>query len=213
MRHLSDEDLLIALSPGARQPQHLALCTACRRRYESLARIVRPLIPAPIPPKTSADVLLARWSHEAARPKPRWIYEAVAVVFVFALLGLPGHRPPAPGRSMATMATLSTSLPFTDAHARIDWRPGASSGRLMFSNLPSVPHHVLTVWLIHGQEHIPVAMVPLNHSTDTMTVWFSVPHPTMAYRAVGVTLEPAPYRMKPTGPRIFFMPMPPNARS
>ncbi|MDA8193517.1 MAG: hypothetical protein M0Z53_05925 [Thermaerobacter sp.] len=202
MAHLTPEQLLHAAGPGRPVPDHVRQCLSCQTQLDDLATLLSAVAPAPEPPSLTAGQLLSRWAERSPRRAAKsWL---VAIPLTLALLGIFMPQPP-PVPRQALAATVS--LPFAQPHASVRWQRGLSYGRLTLTNLPAMPGRVLTFWFIRNGSHVPVAWIPLNHVQRRLVLWFQVPAPDSSYQAIGATLEPAPYRLAPSGPRVFFAPL------
>jgi hypothetical protein len=198
MRHLTDAELLENLGPKQLHQNHVVACTICQKRLEELAMATRPLGLAPaIDPWVSAQDILLR----AQRPS-RSSLVAFSLALMLSILGLFLVSPRTPVPSIPTLTLQAENAAFGGSRIRVAWTPGSKIGILTVTSVPSVPNRVLEMWMIHGQTHVPVALIPSVTHTTTLT--FAVPNPHMSYQAIGVTLEPAPNMPSPTGPRIFF---------
>lgn len=198
MRHLTDAELLENLGPNKRHQSHVASCSSCQTRLAELVLATRPLGPAPViePSVTAQDILLQ------AQRQSRSPLVAFSLALVLSILGFFLVSPKTPSPSIPTLALKAENAAFGTSRISVAWSPGSQFGILTVTSVPSVPNRVLEVWMIHGQTHVPVALIP--SVTQTTTITFAVPNPHLSYQAIGVTLEPSPNMTSPTGPRIFF---------
>ncbi|POB09569.1 anti-sigma factor domain-containing protein [Sulfobacillus sp. hq2] len=197
MAHLTDEALLTAHRRYGRVPKHLRTCQLCQKRQADLLRALHQLAPEPYAhPNVDAYSILAQ-AHFTPRPKVSRILAVVASAAVLAAIPVAPSHPTWP----TPVAMTASSLPFSTSHVTLQWRPGDIMGRIHTTNLSPHLGRVLEVWMVKGHQHIPVTVLPLTRTPQTIT--FAVPYPARDARAVGITMEPAPNMPVPTSPRIF----------
>ena len=198
MRHLTDAELLENLGPNQWHQSHVAACIMCQKRLAELVLATRPLGLAPvIEPSITAQDILLRAQRQSRSP-----VVALSLALMLSILGFFLISPKTTSPSIPTLALHAENAAFGASRISVAWTRGSQFGILTASAVPSVPHRVLEVWMIHGQTHVPVAIIP--SAIQTTTIAFVVPNPHLNYQAIGVTLEPSPNMTSPTGPRIFF---------
>jgi hypothetical protein len=209
--HLDDLDL-IALLSGTRAPddalsRHLATCHRCQVRQAELARLVAAAFPA----GDLAEGEPAAAPRRRPRTVGRRLLPVVALVLLLALfwewphLAWPGPTPSGPTSIALLTAGRRTQLQTTHSRGTLTlaWTTGGRWALLSATDLPAPrPGHVYELWWIKGRQHIRAGI--LRPAAGRLSLWLQAPLPLGRVEAVGVTLEPAPGRPQPTGPRLFF---------
>jgi hypothetical protein len=210
--HLDDFDL-IALLSGTRAPdeamsRHLATCGRCQRRQAELARLVAAAFPAGDLPEGEP----AATPRPRPRPRGRRLFPLAVGLLLLALffwewphLAWPGPTPSGPVSLALLTAGHRTELETARARGTLTlaWTTGGRWALLSATGLPApLPGHVYELWWVEGRRHIRAGI--LRPADGRLSLWLRAPLPLGRFDAVGVTLEPAPGRPRPTGPRLFF---------
>jgi len=208
-RHLDDADLL-AVASGLRLAddplvRHTARCPVCRRRLEALT----PLMPAGGQPVELPPVPAVR---RRRRGVPA-LGAAAALVLALLVAGpriITGQGPWGVQAALVWVtgrnATL-TPVRAASGHVQVRWSRAAGWALLTAYDLPPLPrHHVYEAWWIVGTRHVR-AGVFVPQTGGTATVWLPSRTDFAHVDGVGITAEPAPGTLTPTGPREYIGPL------
>jgi hypothetical protein len=217
-RHLDDVDLL-ALASGHRDERdrlyrHWANCPVCQSRQAYLTSLMPPM--AVVSGKTAPE-----WDFSRVDPRPvvrntlprrrRGLVYLVALAAAAFFYIWPhliwAEAPSGPVALWAYMTGTRVEM--------VPDVPRVGSVSLVISSAgwtwvqarvsPPRPHTVYEAWWIVGHRHLRANVF---RPTRSHGVSFWIPGPRRPVNAVGVTLEPAPGTMVPTGPRLFFARLP-----
>lgn len=217
-RHLTDDTLVLSIRHADRLPhhqrQHLAQCLDCQRRQsEWQAHLPKDSIPQlPAPPYSRVDPTRGRPSVRARRTL-RWVLVGTAVIIV-GLFSWPRAlwRTPPPGPiALETLLTTRTvDLKAVSPHVRgaVSVRANRRTGWLLVSYRrlsPPPAGKVYEAWWIENGHHIRAGVFGLTGGSRSL--WLHTSRPVGHAVAIGITVEPAPGTMHPTGPKQFGAPL------
>jgi len=208
-RHLDDADLL-AVASGLRLAddplvRNTARCTVCRRRLQALTPFMPPTETHPVTPLTVP-----------VRPRRRGLPVAMGLAaLVVALLAMgprvvTGQGPWGVQAALVWVTGQNADLMPVRApsgHVEVRWSRAAGWALLTAYDLPALPrHHVYEAWWIVGGRHVR-AGVFVPGPDGTATVWLPSRRDFDGVEGVGITAEPAPGTLVPTGPREYLGPL------
>jgi hypothetical protein len=210
--HLDDLDLLAyasGLRPSDGEVQaHLAACAACRQRQADLAKALSSLSYAVEKPPPWDIVKPPGWRGGV---RPRWYLAPAAAALLLGFWAWPRMIWPAAPAGPVALWVLTAGqarwLAAVDAKTgSVELRFSRNTGWALLTadRLPAPPPgHVYEAWWIRGRQHVRAAVF-LPDADGHAVVWMQSPSDFAGVKAVGITVEPAPGRDTPTGPRQFL---------
>lgn len=220
MPHVDDLDLLAVASDlrEANDPalRHVAGCTWCQARQ---AQLMPPLANCVPPNQTAGNFGPIRSQLRNLRPAGPRIRRLIPMAFALVLLmvwpklwwpfrsapwGLTGLWVAASGHYTPLSRDKASS-----GQVSVRWGPQGWA-LLTAQHLPAPPpHDIYEVWWVLGRQRVRAAVLPQGKNSS-LALWMYSPRHFHGLTGIGITLEPAPGGMRPTGPRQYFAALSPH---
>jgi anti-sigma-K factor RskA len=95
----------------------------------------------------------------------------------------------------------------TDAHGILLMQPEENKAALVAIDFPTLaPNHVYQLWLLRDNQRDNGGIFQVDKDGYAMLI-ITAPQPLAAYRAAGITEEPAGGSLGPTSPRLVGSPL------